>query len=273
MTDISRLLVVSDMDGTALIASKGVPEQNIEAVRRFTEKGGHFTFASGRSLQTLRMGAKPFAVNAPLIALNGSLIASPDGETILLDHPMPPSALEMADGVRAHFEGTDGVYAVGWETYYIISQSRESVELCKRMAMMPPVHSPLADIPEPLHKVAVFARVPEKTPKIRDWLRERYGEEYDIVISGERLVEIMERGVDKASGMREVGRMLGTDVIAAIGDNGNDVPMLRAADFSAVPGDAQPEARAAADRVLGRPCMDGALAELLNLLEKGEWGQ
>lgn len=271
MREDSRILVVSDMDGTALIASKGTPEQNIEAVRRFTERGGYFTFASGRSLRTLRLGAEPFAVNAPLIALNGSLIASPDGKTLLLDHPMPPSALEMADGVRAHFEGTDGVYAVGRETYYIISRSPESVELCRRTALVPPVHIPLADIPEPLHKVAVFARVPERTPEVRDWLCQRYGEDYDIVISGERLVEIMERGVDKASGMREVGRMIGADLVVAVGDNGNDVPMLRAADFSAVPGDAQPEARAAAGRVLGRPCMGGALAELLELLEKGDW--
>ena len=45
---ISDFLVVSDMDGTLLRAGIGLPQQNVDAVRAFSEAGGHFTVATGR---------------------------------------------------------------------------------------------------------------------------------------------------------------------------------------------------------------------------------
>ena len=51
---ISDYLVVSDMDGTLLRAGIGLPQQNVDAVRAFSEAGGHFTVATGRHKDSAR---------------------------------------------------------------------------------------------------------------------------------------------------------------------------------------------------------------------------
>jgi hypothetical protein len=81
------------------------------------------------------------------------------------------------------------------------------------------------------------------------------------------MCEIAPVGVTKWSGVMSLAREWGIDAaeICAVGDDVNDLPMIRGAALGIAMGNAQPEVLAAADRIVGRQDDDGLVdvAELL----------
>lgn len=91
------------------------------------------------------------------------------------------------------------------------------------------------------------------------------GDEGDLTYSTNNgLLEIVPRGVSKASGLREVAEPLGiTEAqVVAFGDMPNDVPMLLRAGLGVAMGNAHPDALAAADEVTA-PNSDDGVARVL----------
>ncbi len=78
--------------------------------------------------------------------------------------------------------------------------------------------------------------------------------------SGPRAVEIAHPDASKAGGLLEACRLLGVDPAQsmALGDSGNDIPMLRCAGLGVAMGNASPQVRAAADAVSAPYDQDGA---------------
>ena len=50
--DISRVVLLSDMDGTLLNSRKEITDADRSAIERFTALGGRFTVATGRTIQS-----------------------------------------------------------------------------------------------------------------------------------------------------------------------------------------------------------------------------
>lgn len=75
-------------------------------------------------------------------------------------------------------------------------------------------------------------------------------------------IEINAKDCNKGTGLRMLCDALGLDPAAtmAVGDNGNDLGMLRAAGFAAVVGNGIPAAKAEADAVVA-PCLEDGFAE------------
>lgn len=75
-------------------------------------------------------------------------------------------------------------------------------------------------------------------------------------------IEINAKGCNKGTGLRMLCDALGLAPAAtmAVGDNGNDLGMLRAAGFAAVVGNGIPAAKAEADAVVA-PCLEDGFAE------------
>lgn len=67
-------LLVSDMDGTLISSDHTITEENIKALRFFTDNGGTFTVASGRMVDAVNVFYKYIPVNAPVIIHNGAKI-------------------------------------------------------------------------------------------------------------------------------------------------------------------------------------------------------
>jgi hydroxymethylpyrimidine pyrophosphatase-like HAD family hydrolase len=91
-------------------------------------------------------------------------------------------------------------------------------------------------------------------------LAKHVGSEGDLTYSTNNgLVEIVPRGISKATGVAEVAGPLGiaeVDVVA-FGDMPNDVPMLLWAGRGVAMGNAHPDAKAAANEVTATNAEDG----------------
>jgi 5-amino-6-(5-phospho-D-ribitylamino)uracil phosphatase len=84
------------------------------------------------------------------------------------------------------------------------------------------------------------------------------------------VLEIFGPTVNKWEGIRHIAEKYGIEQsqIIAVGDDVNDIPMIRSAGLGLAMGNAKPDVRAAADRVIGSNIDDG-LAEFLEELVAG----
>ena len=68
---ISDILIITDVDGTLLRESKGISEENLDAIKRFVDKGGHFTVSTGRAIDVARDLLEKIPINVPSVHING----------------------------------------------------------------------------------------------------------------------------------------------------------------------------------------------------------
>lgn len=266
MPKISEMLLCSDIDGTALRASEGIPPQNIEAVQRFVSLGGHFTFATGRVTKAAEPVIKKFSVNAPLIIANGAMICEAGSMRVLEEHKMSEKIHETAEELVRRFDGRAAVIIADGSCYCPVAPSKESIRLARTHLLVHMDCCKIESAPSSCHKILLLAADRQQAEQIRKETAD-LEKSFGVVVSGSRLVELIPPDVDKGRGMRTVAGMLGIapENTAAIGDNENDLPLLLGAAFSAAPADAAPEVCTQVGRVVCG-CMEGALAMFIEEL-------
>ena len=86
------------------------------------------------------------------------------------------------------------------------------------------------------------------------------------------ICELFPAGVTKWSAVRRLASAWGIneDAICAVGDDVNDLPMIRAAGWGVAMGNAQPAVKAAADQVVSSHDEDGLVEVVQWLLDGGE---
>lgn len=68
-------LVLTDLDGTLLNEDRVIEEEGIRAIRRWKEKGGIFSFITGRPAFGVLGYAAQAGVNGPMVCCNGAELA------------------------------------------------------------------------------------------------------------------------------------------------------------------------------------------------------
>ncbi len=124
---------------------------------------------------------------------------------------------------------------------------------------------------EPWYKM-VFRGEPEDLAAIRPRVEAAFGDVFESNTSSPRFYELQAKGCTKASGLRYLAALLerrdGHPVrTVAVGDQENDLPMLREADLSACPANAMDEVKAIVDLHLCH-CDEGCIADLIDRMER-----
>jgi hydroxymethylpyrimidine pyrophosphatase-like HAD family hydrolase len=117
--------------------------------------------------------------------------------------------------------------------------------------------------PPKVYKV-LFMADPEISNQVQELYRKHTPEGTESFFSNPSFFEIMPEGINKGSGLRELCQILGIPEgnSYAIGDFENDLEMLKAASFSAVPENGSDAVKAEADWIVCH-CRDGAVADLI----------
>jgi hydroxymethylpyrimidine pyrophosphatase-like HAD family hydrolase len=280
-----RLLVL-DVDGTVTDARHEIPDVTRQAVQRVQEAGIRVMIATGRRYRDTLPVAAALGIDAPLVTASGALVKSSPTHATL-------HRAEFGSGVIEQVVGM--IVAAGHEPVLYTDSYAEGFDFHCRKCDLPPADEPgrglqeylarnvgLARVQSDLHEsvppgvFAGFAMGPHhdmlaleaaldgafpnqlsvhviRSPRYRDWL-----------------CEIAPAGVTKWSGIMAVAREWGlrADEICAVGDDVNDLPMIRAAGLGIAMGNAVAEVRAAADRVVGTSDATG-IADVAELLLAG----
>ena len=103
MNSIKDILVVSDLDNTLLTAEKGIPEYNLQMIKKFQQLGGNFTVATGRSIESVAHYLSQMELSTPAITYNGGVIYDYKNKIYLLKETLPESAKKALALIRENF--------------------------------------------------------------------------------------------------------------------------------------------------------------------------
>ncbi len=273
MTDFSRYLIVSDIDGTYLShGGSDLPARNLEAILRFQRGGGLFTLSTGRIACTVDPGVPHLreAVNAPTVLSNGAVLydfhKNECYDETLMDKEIVSELLalliaEKQLGEPIQMSARSGMY---------FDELTES--LARYVAPAHPgtifVSDPATWPREASYKVLAHGPV-EKMAALRKIIQARFCDRVGITTSGPRTLEIQTPYCNKAVGLDKLRRFVGEDrIVVACGDYDNDLEMLMAADIAVCPANACDAVKAIADYVLC-DCSEGLIADVIEHIEAG----
>jgi hydroxymethylpyrimidine pyrophosphatase-like HAD family hydrolase len=282
-----RLLVL-DIDGTLTDSSHEVPPVARAAVARVVAAGVRVMLATGRRYRDALPIARVLGVDVPLVSASGALVKRPSDHATLSRAAFAPGVLEgvvrlvvgrgyepilysdsYAQGFDFHCRSLadsaddSGVSGGGLREY--LGRNRVLADVVHDLHESPPEgvfagfvmgpHAAMSSLEAEL--AATFPGSLSlhtiKSPRYRDWM-----------------CEIAPVGVTKWSGVREVAAAWGIrpTEICAVGDDVNDLPMIREAGLGIAMGNARPEVQAEADVVVGTNDA-GGLAEVADLVLAG----
>jgi cof-like hydrolase len=241
-------LFVSDLDGTMLPDGNVVSPENIAAVRRAADAGVVVTIATGRMFEAALPVAEALGLDVPIISYNGGLIKSPSGR-VYEEHTVDPALAHdliafcqergwyiqsYSGGVLRYVEPCDesrfyensqkvAGKAVGWDGLFAYTAGN-----CKLLLVT-------KELPVTLTRAEAVLTA--------------FGAQVDVTRSADNLIEIVPKGISKASALKSLAEKLGFSIeeTMAIGDAYNDLPMLQAAGKSIAMGNAFPEIKEVTD--------------------------
>ena len=241
-------LFVSDLDGTMLPVGNVVSAENIAAVRRAVEAGVVVTIATGRMFEAALPVAQALGVDVPIISYNGALIKSPSGR-VYEEHLIEPS---LAHALLAFCKERGWYiqsYSGGVLRYVDACEESRFYENSQKLTGEAVGWDGLFSHAEGNCKLLLVTKGRAITLERSEALLGAFGAQVDVTRSADCLIEIVPKGISKASALKSLAGKLGIAIeeTMAIGDAYNDLPMLKAAGKSIAMGNAFPEVKEVTD--------------------------
>lgn len=261
-------LIASDVDGTLLNEDEMVTPRTRDVVRSAVASGAQFVLATGRPPRWIKpvvdaLGLAPMAVCA-----NGAVLYDPATDRIISARTLSAEMLGVLADIAMHAIPGAGlaVERVGRSAHDAATPQFVSSPGYEHAWLNP--DNTEVSVEDLLSAPAVKLLIRKAGASSADMaaeLAKHIGAQGDLTYSTNNgLIEIVPKGISKATGIAEVADPLGiiaADIIA-FGDMPNDVPMLRWVGHGVAMGNAHPDAVAAADEVTA-PNTDDGLARVL----------
>ncbi|MBA4542777.1 MULTISPECIES: Cof-type HAD-IIB family hydrolase [Thermoactinomyces] len=258
-------LVVSDLDGTLLNEEGKVSEENKRALRLAEEHGVQVMIATGRPYRSAMEVVEEAGLKCPLIFLNGACIQTRDGERI----QSIPLGREQAEMLHQRFEEI-GIYHQAYTDQGLYASRRGfdllKVELDRVKSANPEVdpdvlksatidrlkhycvsgvhvEDALQNPDASIYKILAFSMEPDKLEQARKKAEELSG--VIVTASAENNIEVNHPEAQKGKAVALYAEKLGIPLeqVMVIGDNRNDLSMMKIAGYSVAMGNADDEVK------------------------------
>ena len=257
-------LIAIDMDGT-LIGENGISQADKAALLAAKEAGHIVTIVSGRSdTSVAELLANEGLGNLPISGSNGAVtivngkeinrVSMPEAlvEKVVSylnnQHPFLIytsagvfSKATFLEEVRAEFASTPGAKGSPFESYEFMAEYNDNHEVSH--------YSDLADIFKTADVFKIFAFLPNPIKKEACMSHISSFSDVSITSSYSDNVSISSAAGHKGTGLQALANYFNVPLenTVAIGDNLNDLAMLKIAGFSVAMGNAEPEVKATCD--------------------------
>src|SRR5688572_8751335 len=254
-----RLLAL-DIDGTLVNSRDELTPRVREALRRAVQSGIRLVLATGRRYSRALPLVEPLGLEAPLVTASGALIKNPlDHQTLYcaqFGRPLLCRLLGVLDQAGYHAVLYADTFDQGFD-FYCVTLDVQSAELLDFYNLNAGCHRLwpvlMHDPPEAIFSGFAIGTKEEMRVLAAELERQLPEQLYVHVLRSPRykgfMCEICPAGVSKWSGIQRLAHHWGIadDEICAVGDDVNDIPMIRGAALGIAMGNALPEVKAAAD--------------------------
>ncbi|HEX9061303.1 MAG TPA: Cof-type HAD-IIB family hydrolase [Clostridia bacterium] len=259
-------LLITDMDGTLLNSRSSISDGNKKALFHFVKNGGLFTVATGRDLERIRVFTDDLPVGLPAVLYNGAMIYDFKSSKVLWERMLPDIARDVVEKIMSEFPQV-GVEVFKGSDIYVLRENQSVSDHMKRDSVTP-IYTDLDSIDMPWTKV-IFAWEPEKLGLIDRYLKD-LAFPVRHFYSQPDFIEILHIEASKGHALKEIVKMSGLNDMhtIAVGDNMNDLDMIKFADTGIAVSNANEDLKAAA-RLCSVSNNQDAVAQVIKWIEEG----
>ncbi len=235
-------LIVSDMDGTLFTDDKRFPPDFFEILAQLHEKGIHFVAGSGRSYPAQKQSFAAVADKMDFICDNGAYIVENGKLTFLATMPRD-AVVSMANAAQAIGENIFPILCGVKNTYlHTIPQALAQQGGIQTYYAHAVTCDDFSQIDDDIFKIAI-CDLQDAGTHLYPPLQAQFGESFGVAHSGLHWVDIMQKGINKGSAVRNIQKRLGItpQETMVFGDFYNDVEMLACAQYSFIMENADPD--------------------------------
>lgn len=244
MTDSKIKLVVTDLDGTLLCPDRRIENRAIALINYLKDKGIYFTAISGRPPYAVKNVLKGVNVTAPLVCCNGAVIEQ--NERVLK---------QSSFGIRRLIPVLNHAKMAGMtvliysnKVEYTLSNTEWIEERIKNGRNFPIMNFNMYEKEIFAEKINIMSdgNIDEFLSLLPDLL---YDENISVSVYSNDGCEIIKGGINKSIGLDYLVNYLNIDTenVLAIGDNENDIEMIKAAGIGVAVGNATDSLKSVAD--------------------------
>lgn len=264
-------LIACDLDETLIGDGHIIPKVNIDAINEASKMGVKFVPATGRGHRSIKATLKDLGLydkeDEYIISFNGAGVVENKDFRILdfngIDFDLAKELFEvgLTKDVCIHVYTKDDIYVYNSnedEISYISERLKgfkkmedNSIEFLRNV---------------PIAKVLFQNLDREYLINIEEQIKNITKDKVTVTFSSNRYIEFNRIGIDKGIGVFELAKRLSIkqDEIMAIGDNFNDLAMLKAAGLSVAVKNAVNDIKEQVDYVCNTDNNKGAVAEAIN---------
>ena len=259
-----------DLDGTLLSPRGKVTDRTRAAIEAVVAAGHKVCFATGRNYTEAELVFEAVGHRDLVTLVSGAIVADArTGEWLVRSAMHPSLAIELCTVIERM-----GFAAVAFEDRratgvdYLVSEDRaihESLNIWLELSGQRVVRKPALAKLDHQHTLRVSTvSTYEEADAIRRVIEKEFGDRIyvhgvRVVSDGAEILEMFDPAVNKWQGLMWVANKHGIpqERIIAIGDDTNDLPMLKNAALGCAMGQARDEVKQVADRVIGSNAVDG----------------
>lgn len=228
----SKYLLVSDLDGTLLNGHCEISKRNVLAIKEFIKMGGNFTIATGRSIEAALGYIEKLPVNFPVIVYNGGMIYDVQNSRMIWQSILSKTSKQVVKDIYKEFP------MVGIEVYsegkVIVLRKNEYVMKHEKRDKMKfySTDEIEGDVWKMEWNKVLLTYKREEMDKIGEMLKFKYTN-VRFIRSESTFIDIMPVEVSKGAALKIIAdqKNIRMDNIIAVGDNMNDVEMIRSVGF------------------------------------------
>ena len=261
-------VLVSDIDGTLVDHRWNVTPKNREAIAYFQKEGGKFTLATGRIPGRVKQIQQQVKIDLPIICYNGACIYDLDTGKTHWQHLLEENVTNIADDILANIPDVSIQIYAGHKIYmyqpnpgrlnttFVLDEQLVRVEDYKT-------------VPKPWAKL-MFIIQADKMCLVRERVRNSpQWEQFTFVQSAPEYYEVLHPLTSKGNALENLAAMLelSMDKIIAVGDNENDIDMVRKAKYGFLTETAEEAYQKEADFICGN-CDSDSIASVIRKMEE-----
>ncbi|MBR2567061.1 MAG: HAD family phosphatase [Paenibacillus sp.] len=281
-------LFATDLDGTLLNRDSQISQENADAIHKAQKAGMKVTIATGRVYSDVVEISRQGGIKTPIIGSNGATIHDENGERLFhqpLSRETAASVMQWLEDEQIYYEASTqmGIYAQISSHEAMLAElervlGSEPDEDIARMIHSIKKHYNKKDyhrvtshheIPAEacIYNIMAFSMNPEKLQLGRETFSSRT--DVAMVVSFEHNFEMQHPDVSKGNALTILAEHLNIPMkdTVAIGDNFNDVSMLKMAGLGIAMGNAEPEILAMAQSITRTNVEHGVAHAIHKLLE------
>lgn len=225
-------LIATDMDDTLLNESQKISAGNEKAIVKAQKNGVKFVLASGRPSFAMFEYAKKLQMDkfeGYILAFNGGELIDSKNNEIVFEQGLDKNDIKTVYNAAKKLNLTMLLYRN--DTVFATNETDEALveaRLCKMKFQKFESLEELEKFGVERTAKCMIVGDPKLVKDAEKYMKEIHGNDYFIAISKPIFLEIANKNVSKGKTLARLGKILGikTEEMIAVGDSGNDKPLL-----------------------------------------------